>query len=152
MGAYAGWSGSFPADVVATRLANSLRDLELPSVQVVTKWLPGFITPAAPAELRDEVEAIVADFDRHGMRPMVLALAEADLRAALPQVTAPTLLIWGEQDVRSPVEVANSLRQAISGSRLVVLPAAGHLTQLEAADRFNAELRIFFHNVESDGH
>ena len=30
MGAYAGWSGSFPADVVATRLANSLPDLAPP--------------------------------------------------------------------------------------------------------------------------
>lgn len=93
MGAYAGWSGSFPADVVAARLANSLQDLELPRAQVVTKWLPGFITPAATAELRDELASMVADFDPLGMRPMILALAEADLRAALPQITAPTLLI-----------------------------------------------------------
>lgn len=151
MGAYAGWSGSFPADVVAARLANSLQDLELPRAQVVTKWLPGFITPAATAELRDELASIVADFDPLGMRPMILALAEADLRAALPQITAPTLLIWGEQDVRSPFEVAKSLQQAILGSRLVVLRAAGHLTQMEAADSFDAELRTFFHSLESDG-
>lgn len=150
VGAYAGWSGSFPADVVATRLANSLPDLELPSAKVVTKWLPGFVTPTASEELRDELAAIVAGFDPDGMRPMILALAEADLRAALPQITPPTLLLWGEQDVRSPLQVANSLHRSISRSRLVVLPAAGHLAQMEAADRFNAELRAFFDTLKSN--
>src|SRR5919202_1096206 len=41
---YAGWSGSFPAQVVAQRLSQSLPDLDLPAEQVVAKWIPGFVT------------------------------------------------------------------------------------------------------------
>lgn len=140
---YAGWSGSFPPDVVARRLSQSLPDLELPPEEVVAKWMPGFVTDAAPASVTEELGAIIADFDPAGMRVMIQALAEADLRASLPMISAPTLLMWGEQDVRSPLTVADDLHARIPKSRLVVIPGAGHLSQMEAPDRFNAELRRF---------
>jgi pimeloyl-ACP methyl ester carboxylesterase len=140
---YAGWSGSFPAEVVAQRLAASLPDLELPAEQVAAKWLPGFLTASAPASAKDELRAIIADFKTEGMRVMIRALAEADLRDALPQLTLPTLLIWGDRDVRSPVSVANDLQARIAGSRLVVIQGAGHLSHQEAPQRFNTEVRSF---------
>jgi pimeloyl-ACP methyl ester carboxylesterase len=62
-------------------------------------------------------------------------------------ISAPTLLVWGEQDQRSSLEVAADLAQRISGSELVVLPGAGHLPQMEAAGRFNMELRSFLRRV-----
>src|SRR5207253_4231638 len=49
--AYAGWSGSFPADVVEQRLMQSLPDLKLPADQVVARWIPGFLTASAPPAL-----------------------------------------------------------------------------------------------------
>ena len=147
VGAYAGWSGSFAADVVAARLANSLPDLELRGDEVARRWLPGFVTPSASGGLVEELAEIIADFDPDGMRPMILALAEADLREALSVISAPTLLVWGEQDQRSSLEVAADLAQRISGSELVVLPGAGHLPQIEAAGRFNMELRSFLRRV-----
>lgn len=143
IGAYAGWSGSFSAHTVAARVASSLPDLALPHDLVVKKWLPGFVTSSASEQLCDELTSIIADFNPEGMRPMILALAEADLRQALPRIELPTLLVWGDQDVRSPLSVANDLQSQISQSKLVVLPGAGHLTQMEAADRFNSELRAF---------
>ena len=147
VGAYAGWSGSFPPEVVATRLAKSLPDLDLRRDEVARKWLPGFVTPSAPQPLVDELAAIISDFDPDGMRSMILALAEADLRTALPMISPPTLLLWGEQDQRSSLEVAKDLAAGISGSKLVVLPGASHLTQMEAASRFNTELRSFLRRV-----
>jgi pimeloyl-ACP methyl ester carboxylesterase len=146
-GAYAGWSGSFPPDVVAQRLSQSLPDLELPAEDVVAKWTPGFVTTSAPASVLAELEAIISDFDPDGMRVMIRALAEADLREALPHIAVPTLLIWGDQDVRSPLSVADDLRTRIPGSRLVVIPGAGHLSHVEAPERFNAEVRGFLRSV-----
>jgi pimeloyl-ACP methyl ester carboxylesterase len=140
---YAGWSGSFPADVVAERLAASLLDLELPAEQVAAKWLPGFVTASAPATIKDELSVIIADFKPDGMRVMIRALAEADLRDALPQLNLPMLLIWGDRDVRSPLSVAKDLHARIAGSRLVVIKGAGHLSHEEAPQRFNAEVRSF---------
>ena len=143
VGAYAGWSGSFPADVVAERLRKTLPDLDLPPEEVARKWMPGFVTQSAPAPLSEELTQMITSFQPAGMRPMVLALAEADLRPVLGQVTVPTLLAWGEDDVRSPLSVAEALHERLPASELVVIPGAGHLTQLEGADRFNRELVAF---------
>ncbi len=144
---YAGWSGSFPLEVVAERLSQSLSDLQMPPEQVVAKWIPGFISTSAPPWVIAEAEAIIADFDPDGMRVMIHALAEADLRDALPRIAVPTLLIWGEEDARSPLSVAEDLHSRISGSRLVVIPGAGHLSHVEAPERFTAEVRGFLRSI-----
>jgi pimeloyl-ACP methyl ester carboxylesterase len=146
---YAGWSGSFSRAVVAERLHASLLDLELPPQEVAAKWITGFVTPEAPEPIKDELVSIIADFNPDGMRAMIRSLAEADLREELKEVHLPTLLIWGAQDVRSPLAVAHDLQARLKGSRLVVLEGAGHLPQVEAADRLNAELRAFFRSVDA---
>jgi len=144
---YAGWSGSFSPEIVAGRLSQSLPDLDLPADMVVAKWMPGFVTASAPQSLKDELGEIISGFHPAGMRVMIQALAEADLRDVLVQVTLPTLLIWGDKDVRSPLTVAEDLQARILGSRLVMIPGAGHLSHAEAADRFNAELRSFLQSI-----
>ena len=72
---------------------------------------------------------------------MAYALAEADLREALPSVAVPTLLVFGDSDERSPPDVAVALHRSIPASRLVVMPGAGHACFLEFPERFNAEVR-----------
>jgi pimeloyl-ACP methyl ester carboxylesterase len=144
---YAGWSGSFSPEVVAQRLAGCLPDLQLPADQVAEKWLPGFVTASAVQAVKDDLSSIIVDFRPDGMRPMIRALAEADLRAGLPRVDIPTLLIWGGQDVRSPLFVAEDLQAQIAGSRLVVIDGVGHLSQAEAPERFNDELRRFLESL-----
>src|SRR5215472_11693594 len=146
---YAGWSGSFTPTVVADRLDASLADLELSPQDVAGKWIKGFVTPQAPEPMKDELRSFIADFKPDGMRTMIRSLAEADLREELKDVHLPTLLIWGAQDVRSSLAVANDLEERLEGSRLVVLEGAGHLAQVEAADRVNAELRAFFKSFEA---
>jgi pimeloyl-ACP methyl ester carboxylesterase len=145
---YAGWSGSFSPVVVAQRLAGSLPDLDLPPTEVASKWVTGFVTPDAPELIKDELRSIIADFKPGGMRLMIQALAEADLRKELRDLHLPTLLVWGAQDVRSPITVAQDLHAQLEGSRLVVFEGAGHLAQVEAAERLNAELRSFFRSVD----
>jgi pimeloyl-ACP methyl ester carboxylesterase len=84
-----------------------------------------------------------------GMRPMVQGFAEADLRAVLPHIQVPTLLLYGDADQRSPLEVvAGDLHDRIPGSRLVVLAGVGHQLDMEAPDRFNAEVRSFLRSVQ----
>jgi pimeloyl-ACP methyl ester carboxylesterase len=73
---------------------------------------------------------------------MARASAE-DLRDALPHVNVPTLLLCGDKDVRGTLRVAEELHGAISGSKLVVLPGAGHVCNIEAPDAFNQAVRSF---------
>ena len=73
---------------------------------------------------------------------MARAAAE-DLRDALPCVDVPTLLVYGDKDVRAPLTVAEDLHAEISGSTLVVLSDAGHVCNIEAAGEFNRAVRDF---------
>jgi pimeloyl-ACP methyl ester carboxylesterase len=51
--------------------------------------------------------------------------------------------VYGDADVCSPLDIAEDLHANIPGSRLAVLPGAGHLCDMEASERFNAEARAF---------
>ncbi len=84
-GAYAGWAGSLPAEVVEQRLKQTIPDLDLPAEQVVAKYIPGLLTQAASPSVFNEVAAIMRDFHPAGMKTMVRSLAEANLRDVLPR-------------------------------------------------------------------
>jgi pimeloyl-ACP methyl ester carboxylesterase len=141
--AYAGWAGSLPPDVVAERLEGVLRESELPPRQVARSWIPGLLTDQAPAEMVEELVEIMSGMHPAGCRTMARAMAEADLRDVLPRIEVPTLLLYGDGDRRSPLSLAEELAAGIPGSRLVVLPRAGHQCTIEASERFNAEVREF---------
>ncbi|HXV96690.1 MAG TPA: alpha/beta hydrolase [Gaiellaceae bacterium] len=142
-GAYAGWAGSLPPDVVAERLERVLREIELPPEEWVSAYIPGFFTEAAPAGLVEEIEAMMCNLHPAGTRVMLQAMAEADLRDVLPWIRVPTLLLYGELDQRSPLHIAEELHAAIPSSRLVVLPGVGHLACAERPDEFNEAVRAF---------
>lgn len=71
---------------------------------------------------------------------MAEASAE-DLRGALADITLPTLLVYGDRDVRAPIYVGEQLHAALPDSTLVVLEGVGHVCNLEAPDEFNETLR-----------
>ena len=92
------------------------------------------------------------DVRRTGLLAMISAFAEADLRPVLPSISVPTLLLYGELDVRAPLPVARALHTAIPASELRVLPGVGHEVNLEAPEAFNAEVRRFLtRNVTGGG-
>lgn len=142
-GAYAGWAGSLPPEVVEQRLEQALLEEHLPPEEWVPRYLPGMLTEAAPQEMVDEVVALMCDVHPAANVTSLRGMAEADLRDVLPRIEVPTLLIYGEADRRSPVLVAKEIHAQIPASVLVVLPGVGHLINFEAADRFNSEVRSF---------
>lgn len=56
----------------------------------------------------------------------------------LPALRVPTLIVVGEHDAFTPVSDAELMHRAVAGSTLVVVPGAGHITNLEQPDAFNA--------------
>jgi pimeloyl-ACP methyl ester carboxylesterase len=142
-GAYAGWAGSLPPDEVDRRLARLATDMEQPAEAWIDSYLPGLLTEAAPPAMIAEVRELMSGVRPEANRTMLVAMARADLRDAAARVAIPTLLLYGDRDVRSPVEVGRTLHQAITGSTLVVLPGVGHLGSVEAAERFDDEVRRF---------
>lgn len=133
---YAGWKGSLPeaACARAPRLGPAhIRDgAERADLALAT---------------RAAVGGRVSTFHPAGARLMAQAMAEADLRDVLPRIRVPTLLLWGEQDQRSPAGIAQDLRAAIPGARLALIPGAGHDSNMEEPARFRAEVREFCRSV-----
>jgi pimeloyl-ACP methyl ester carboxylesterase len=74
---------------------------------------------------------------------MSLSSAERNTRELLPRIGVPTLLVWGDDDRRSPKQVADYFHTAIPGAELVIIPNAGHLSNMEQPERFNAHVRRF---------
>jgi len=66
-----------------------------------------------------------------------------DATGELAGITVPTLVVVGEDDTLSPPDVARSMLEGIPGAELAVLPRAGHLSNLEAAEEFNAAVTAF---------
>ncbi len=66
-----------------------------------------------------------------------------DSTAELAAITVPTLVIVGENDGVTPVAASEALNQGITGSKLVVIPEAGHLSNLEAPEAFNGAVAEF---------
>ena len=144
--AYAGWAGSLPPEVAEQRLTHCLELSELSPAQYVDALLPTMFSPSTPPAVVAEFGAALREFHPVGFRAMSRASAE-DLRDALPHVDRPALLVYGDEDVRAPLEVAEDLDTALADSMLVVLPGAGHLCNLEAPAEFNAEVRAFLHRA-----
>jgi pimeloyl-ACP methyl ester carboxylesterase len=85
----------------------------------------------------ERVDEYLAPLERPGTVQSLRALLEAPasewrrLEDVLGSVSAPTLIVWGEQDAWLPVAHAARFGSAIPGSRVVVLPGCGHLPQEE---------------------
>lgn len=67
-----------------------------------------------------------------------LALARTDLRAQVGQVTAPTLVVIGEQDEATTPAQMHEQFEALPNATAIQLDGAGHLANLEAPDAFAA--------------
>ena len=105
--------------------------------------LPGLFAAGPPPEFAGLMEEMAATVRPESVRTQLSVMAGADQRDLLPRNAAPTLLIWGEADVRSPLGVARQLEEAIPDTTLVVLPGAGHVSNLERPGEFNDAVRAF---------
>ena len=143
--AYAGWAGSLPPQDAEHRLRQALALADGAPEAFVGALLPTMFSRTMPRETVDDFRASMRAFHPRGFRAMARAAAE-DVRDVLAHVDVPTLLVYGDRDVRAPLTVAEDLRSAISGSRLVVLSDAGHLCNIEAPDEFNFAVRDFLHD------
>jgi pimeloyl-ACP methyl ester carboxylesterase len=66
-----------------------------------------------------------------------------DSTALLPSIACPVLIVCGDDDVITPVGDSEMMHRAIRGAGLVVLPRAGHLSNLEQPIAFNDALYRF---------
>ncbi|MEV0265639.1 alpha/beta fold hydrolase [Streptomyces sp. NPDC050617] len=106
------------------------------------RWFSRPSTAARPpgAGLLDDLRTA----DPTGYAACCDALAGYDLRAELPRVTAPTLILAGRDDQATPPSHARELADGIPGASLLEIAHAGHLAGLERPRTVSAALRAHF--------
>jgi pimeloyl-ACP methyl ester carboxylesterase len=139
---YAGWKGSLPEEEVRARV-EGVHQMLAASAEEFDPTYPGLFAGDPPAEFVPLLEHMAANVRRESLRTEVLVMAEAGRRDLLPRIAVPTLLIWSEQDVRSPLSIARKFEQAIPDARLVVIRDCGHVSNLEQPELFNEAVREF---------
>jgi 3-oxoadipate enol-lactonase len=127
--------GDWQRQFVAQRMAPLSAGQSM--AEVARCLVPAMAGPRAlPEGLR------LAEHCMSGVRPgtyrrALEALVTFDRRASLAQITAPTLLVAGENDPNASPEVMRKMGAQILGSRLCVMPGIGHLMNLEDPDAFD---------------
>ena len=147
---YAGWKGSLPEKEVQARLDGARRMLAAPPEEFDPTF-PGLFAGDPPPEFVPLLTQMAAAVRPESVRNQLHVMAEVDQRDLLPSIAVPTLLIWGELDVRSPLSVARQFEEAIPNAKLVVIPDAGHVSNLEQPEVFNEAVREFCRAHASDG-
>ncbi|MBM3134958.1 MAG: alpha/beta fold hydrolase [Chloroflexi bacterium] len=102
------------------------------------------------------VEEHYRHFCRPGARQCYLAVIHNGLGRGgqryllldrLPQISVPTLIVWGAQDRLLPVRQAHAAAARLPHSRLHVLPECGHCPQMEKPEEFNRLVLDFLAEV-----
>lgn len=77
------------------------------------------------------------------MRAIMSKVVNHDLTVCLPKITAPALLIWGENDTATPLADAKKMERLIPDAGLVSFPGCGHYSFLDNPAQFAAVLHSF---------
>ena len=111
----------------------------------------GKTTRATHPELVTAVHAMLASADANGVIAALEAMRDrADSTPLLAEISVPTLIIVGDEDVLTPPKEARAMHVAIPGSELVVIREAGHLSNLEHPAEFNAIVGNFLRENASN--
>ncbi|XVQ09638.1 alpha/beta fold hydrolase [Spirillospora sp. CA-255316] len=133
------------------RRANSVRAIEMAEDGRFEEAVAGISGAVAPR--RPEVSALAAAMALELGAEVFAAqqravLDRADRRAELADLTLPTLVLVGDQDMITPLELGEDLAKSIPDAELVVLEGVGHLSALEDPDRVASHLSRWLRRSE----
>lgn len=110
--------------------------------ETLERWLSGGFR-GSRTEVTGGIRDMIVQTPVAGYAGCCRAIAGFDVLADLPKITAPTLIMVGENDPGSPVSAAEQMKSLVRGSELFVIPGALHLTNIETAEAFNRKLVDF---------
>ena len=145
---------------VGERLRRDLRRRIGPRATLdMTLRLCGVDPASLPADLlRRSVALVERQSDVAGMDRTFLSAARSlawtlarrrAYEAAMSSITAPVLLVHGDQDRLVPVEAARAVARRHPRWRYVELAGVGHLPQLQVPEKLAGHLRAWLHDLSS---
>ncbi len=141
------WRAAVPEDTLAQFSASLLDDPKGTLERFLALQVRG------SSEARATLRTLRAELaQRPAPLPEALAagldlLREEDLRGPLPDITVPTLWLFGERDTLTPAGVAERVALLLPEARTCVIPGAAHAPFLSHADAVVAEINAFLDDI-----
>jgi 3-oxoadipate enol-lactonase len=140
-------SGADSPEAKAARAAQAERVRREGARAIADAVLPKLLGATSHRERPDLVARVRSLIEANPPRGIADALAglaaRADSTPALREIRVPTLVVVGDEDAITPLAEAEALQRGIQGSRLAVVPRAGHLSNMENPAEFNRHVRSF---------
>lgn len=102
-------------------------------------------SPQCPKEILESVRRDFLRTSPDGYCGHVYHIARTDMTSALERIVCPTLIVCGELDVGSSVEINEEIQRGIVGSKMVVMKQVSHALAAEKPEEF-AQILIQFLN------
>lgn len=110
---------------------------------------PPLLSENTPAALREQVSTIIRRQEPEAIARASLAMAlRVDSRGDLAGIDVPTLVITSSADALISPDLSKEMAEAIPGARLETIEGAGHLSNLEAPEKFNDLVRDFVGRID----
>ena len=97
--------------------------------------------------VRSEVVETMSRIDPEAYRIGARAVWLADQRKRAGEIKVPSLVIVGDEDFVTPVDLSNELVDLVTHARMLVIKGAGHLTNLERPNEFNRAIEEFLESM-----
>ena len=114
--------------------------------------LPKLLAPETVTkhpEIVKRLRGMMAETNPEGAAAALRGMAgRQDQTSFLSRIIAPTLILVGSEDAITPVADSELMHREIGGSRLKIIEGAGHVSNLERPEEFNAALVKFLNDVE----
>jgi 3-oxoadipate enol-lactonase len=120
----------------------SERGMEPLAQPTLERWFTESFRKTSAAAV-DGVRKLIVDTPVAGYVGCCHAIPKINLTARLKEIKCPILVIVGEQDPGTPPAMAKEIHDAAPGSRLVVIPQAAHLSNLEQPAAFTRTMEQF---------
>jgi 3-oxoadipate enol-lactonase len=108
--------------------------------------------PARSEDLKAWRQAIIANDRKGAARAAHSVINREGVSEQLGEIRTPTLIIVGEEDVATPPKEGRMLHEAIPGSKLQIIPGAGHSSSIEQPDAVTKAIVAFISNTDPDNH
>lgn len=102
---------------------------------------------AAGSGVAKGITDVIDSADPNGVAAAQRGMAKReDFTERLSEISIPTLVVCGEQDVITPIEEMRSMTDAVFKSVFAVIPEAGHLAPLEQPAKVNEAVRAWLNS------
>ena len=111
--------------------------------QIADALVDALAGPNADPAARRKLWNSIAALHKESYLKTIESSLTFDRSAEVDHISVPTLLLYGEHDRLTPPAIGQALNKRIAGSEFFMVPDAGHLSNIEQPDIFNAELLGF---------